>query len=113
MHAARDVILDVLKDPKHHQAHANRYAASVVLRITYGKSTPTETNAPEIVIIHKMLKRFQTIMRPGALLIEKFPFLKYVPFYTSEIESWRQEEFKLFHDQLARVARELVTNTWL
>ena len=110
MQAARDVILDILNDPKRHQAHANRYAASVILRVTYGKSTPTTTDAPEIITIHKMLKRFQMLMRPGALLIERYPILKYVPFYASYLETWRQEESKLFHNQLGRVARELVTS---
>ncbi|KAG9310273.1 cytochrome P450 [Chiua virens] len=109
MNAARDVILDILDDPKHHQAHANRYAASVVLRVAYGKSTPTATNAPEIITIQKMLKRFQTLMRPGALLIEKFPILKHVPFYAGYLEAWRQEESKLFHDQLDRVSQEVNT----
>lgn len=108
MQAASDVIIDILNDPKHHQAHANRYAASVILRVTYGKSTPTETNAPEIVTIHKMLKRFQTLMRPGALLIERYPILKYMPGYASYLKDWRKEESQLFHDQLDRVARELV-----
>ena len=107
MQAASNVIIDILNDPKHHQAHANRYAASVILRVTYGKSTPTETNAPEIILIHKMLKRFQILMRPGAP-IETYPFLKYVPGYASYIEEWRKEEGQLFHDQLNRVARELV-----
>ncbi|KAI6137179.1 cytochrome P450 [Pisolithus sp. B1] len=109
MQAARDVILDILDDPKNHQAHANRYAASVILRITYGKSTPTGTNAPEIVLIHKMLKRFQTLMRPGALLVEKYSILKYVPGYASYLHEWRREERQLFHDQLNRVAQELKT----
>ncbi|KIJ21384.1 hypothetical protein PAXINDRAFT_164896 [Paxillus involutus ATCC 200175] len=109
MQAARDVIFDILRDPKRHQAHANRYAASVILRVTYGKSTATETDAPEIVMIHKMLKRFQMLMRPGALLIERYPILKYVPFYASYLTTWRKEESKLFHDQLDRVAKELKT----
>ena len=111
MQAASDVIIDILNDPKHHQAHANRYAASVILRVTYGKSTATETDAPEIILIHKMLKRFQTLMRPGALLIERYPILKYVPGYASYLEEWRKEERQLFHDQLDRVARELVCHS--
>ncbi|KAJ8584171.1 hypothetical protein M405DRAFT_478298 [Rhizopogon salebrosus TDB-379] len=36
MDAARDVITDILDNPKGHQAAANRYAASVILRVTYG-----------------------------------------------------------------------------
>ncbi|KAG2037126.1 cytochrome P450 [Suillus americanus] len=109
MDAARDVILDILDHPKGHQAAANRYAASVILRVMYGKSTPTATNAPEIIVIHKMLKRFQMLMRPGAFLIERFPILKYIPGYTTELEEWRREESQLFHDQLNRVSRELAT----
>lgn len=110
MQAARDVILDLLNDPKRHQAHINRYAASVILRITYGKSTPTATDAPEIIVIHKMLRRFQMLMRPGAMLVESFPILKYVPFYASYLETWRQEELKVFYGQLGRVTKELVTS---
>ncbi|KAG1880926.1 cytochrome P450 [Suillus subluteus] len=109
MDAARDVILDILDNPKAHQAAANRYAASVILRVMYGKSTPTATNAPEIIVIHKMLKRFQMLMRPGAFLIERFPILKYVPGYTTELEEWRREESQVFHDQLNRVSRQLAT----
>jgi len=109
MDAARDVILDILDNPKGHQAAANRYAASVILRVMYGKSTPTATNAPEIIVVHKMLKRFQMLMRPGAFLIERFPILKYVPGYTTELEEWRREESQVFHDQLNRVSRELTT----
>lgn len=109
MDAARDLIIDVLDNPKEHQAAANRYAASVILRVMYGKSTPTAIDAPEIIIIHKMLKRFQALMRPGALLIERFPILKYVPGYTAELEAWRKEECQLFHTQLDRVSKELGT----
>ncbi|KAG1769089.1 cytochrome P450 [Suillus placidus] len=59
-------------------------AASVILCVMYGKSAPTATNAPEIIVIHKMLKRFQMLMRPGAFLIERYPILKYVPGCTTE-----------------------------
>jgi hypothetical protein len=74
----------------------------------YGKSTPTAIDAPEIIIIQKMLKRFQMLMRPGALLIERLPIMRYVPGYTTELEEWRREESQLFHDQLDRVSKELV-----
>ncbi|KAG2053936.1 cytochrome P450 [Suillus hirtellus] len=109
MDAARDVIFDILDNPKEHQAAVNRYAASVVLRVMYGKSTPTAVDAPEIIIIHKMLKRFQNLMRPGALLVERFPIIRYLPGYTTELEEWRREESQLFHDQLNRVSKELAS----
>lgn len=109
MNAARDVIFDILDNPKEHQAAANRYAASVILRVMYGKSTPTAIDAPEIVIIHKMLKRFQDLMRPGAHLIERLPIVRYIPGYTAELEEWKREESQLFHEQLDRVSKEIAT----
>lgn len=90
--------------------HIQSYAASVILRVTYGKSTPTATDAPEIIVIQKMLKRFQMLMRPGALLVERYPILKYVPGYASYLEDWRREESQLFHVQLNRVSKELVSS---
>jgi hypothetical protein len=78
----------------------------------YGKSTPTAIDAPEIIIIHKMLKRFQALMRPGFSFIERFPILKYVPGFTSELEAWRKEECQLFHTQLDRVSKEIVSFFW-
>ncbi|KAG2119306.1 cytochrome P450 [Suillus clintonianus] len=109
MNAVRDVILDILDNPKGHQAAVKRYAASVLLRVMYGKSTPTATNAPEIIVMHKFLKRFLIVMRPGAFLVDRYPILKYVPGYTTELEQWRREESKLLHDNLDRVSRELAT----
>ncbi|KAG1843662.1 cytochrome P450 [Suillus subluteus] len=109
MDAARDVILDILDNPKGHQAAVNRYSVSVILRVMYGKSTPTTMNAPEIIVIHKMLKRAEMLFRPGAFLIERYPILKYVPGYTSELEEWGREESQVFHDQLNRVSRELAS----
>ncbi|KAG1829935.1 cytochrome P450 [Suillus variegatus] len=64
----------------------------IILRVMYGKSRPTTIFAPEIVIIHKMFKRFQNLMRPGALLVERFPKIRYLPGYTIELEKWKREE---------------------
>ncbi|KAG2053934.1 cytochrome P450 [Suillus hirtellus] len=85
MDAARDVIFDIFYNFKEHQAATNHYAASVVSRVMYGKSTSTAADAPDIIIIHKMLE------------------------YTTELEEWRREESQLFHDQLNRVSKELAT----
>ncbi|KAG1856987.1 hypothetical protein DFJ58DRAFT_840718 [Suillus subalutaceus] len=94
MDVTRDVILHIIGKPKGHQAAANRYIASVILPVMHGKSTPTAgvgvpragathrracrpfpqlsrwpcstaTNTPEIITIHKMVKRFQMLMRHG------------------------------------------------
>ncbi|KAH7904937.1 cytochrome P450 [Hygrophoropsis aurantiaca] len=107
---ARDVILDILDDPKGHQDHARRYAASVILRVTYGKTTPTSVNDQEIRRIQKIGRHFQSAIRPGAYLVERFPLLRYVPGYTKELDYWHEEELKLFTEQVDRVKGEMAKN---
>ncbi|KAI6022242.1 cytochrome P450, partial [Pisolithus microcarpus] len=106
---ARRFVLDILDDPKDHQTHALRYGASVILRVTYGKSTSTSNDDLEVIGVHTALGRFQQLMRPGAYLVDRVPILKYVPWYGREIEKWHRYEIKLFQEQLARVQREMAT----
>ncbi|EGN94234.1 hypothetical protein SERLA73DRAFT_171698 [Serpula lacrymans var. lacrymans S7.3] len=107
MFNAKNVILDILDDPKEHIMHARRYATSVILRVTYGKTTPTAVTDPEMVAILKVVDHFQTVMRPGNFLVDRFPLLKYIPGYGRILEKWHQEELALFHDHMDRVKRNM------
>ncbi|KAI6142188.1 cytochrome P450 [Pisolithus tinctorius] len=109
MQDARRFILDVLNDPGNHQTHTLRYGASVILRVTYGKSTSTSNDDAEVIGVHTALGRFQRLMRPGAYLVDRVPILKHMPWYGREIEQWHRYEIKLFREQLARVQREMET----
>ncbi|KAF8838138.1 cytochrome P450 [Paxillus ammoniavirescens] len=109
-HAARDVILDILNDPNHHIKHAQRYAASVILRLTYGKSTPTSDDDPEVVRIHEVVKNILAAMRPGAYLVDRIPLLKHVPGYGRVLKKYHKFELALFRDQLARVMDDMSKN---
>ncbi|KAI6002625.1 cytochrome P450 [Pisolithus orientalis] len=109
MQDARRFVLDVLNDPGNHQTHTLRYGASVILRVTYGKSTSTSNDDAEVIGVHTALGRFQRVMRPGAYLVDRVPILKHVPWYGREIEQWHRYEIKLFREQLARVQREMET----
>ncbi|KAI6047002.1 cytochrome P450 [Pisolithus marmoratus] len=109
MQDARRFVLDILDNPGDHQTHALRYGASVILRVTYGKSTPTSNDDPEVIGVHTALGRFQQLMRPGAYLVDRVPILKYVPWYGREIERWHRYEIKLFREQLARIEKEMAT----
>ncbi|KAG6331176.1 hypothetical protein ID866_7913 [Astraeus odoratus] len=106
---ANQLILDILNDPKNHQSHALRYAASVILRVTYGKSTPTSNDDPEVIGIHKVLRRFHRVLRPGSYLVDRIPILKYVPGYGRELDKWHHYEIKLFREQLGRVKNAMAS----
>ncbi|KAG2068482.1 cytochrome P450 [Suillus decipiens] len=103
-------ILDMLNDPKNHQKHAQRYAASVILRVTYGKSVPTANTDPEVVRIHRVMEHFQVVMRPGAYLVDRVPLLRYWPGYGKQLVEWHHEELALYRHQLRRVENEIDQN---
>ncbi|KAG2038135.1 cytochrome P450 [Suillus americanus] len=103
-------ILDMLNDPKNHQEHAQRYAASVILRVTYGKSVPTANTDPEVVRIHRVMEHFQVVMRPGAYLVDRVPLLRYWPGYGKQLAEWHHEELELYRHQLRRVESEVDQN---
>ncbi|KAH0838698.1 cytochrome P450 [Lanmaoa asiatica] len=104
---AKNVLLDILDDPEHHQMHVRRYAASVVMEITYGKVTPTSYSDPEVIAVNRYLTRFGKAVRPGAYLVDTYPILQYVPGYLTNLKKWHQEELALFQGQLDAVRKQM------
>ncbi|KAG2068658.1 cytochrome P450 [Suillus decipiens] len=107
---AIDFILDMLNDPKNHQNHAHRYAVSVILRVTYGKSAPTAGTDPEVASIRRGTDNFQAVMRPGAYLVDRVPLLRYLPGYGKQLYEWHHEELELYRHLLRRVKNEMDQN---
>ena len=124
---AKSVLLDILNDPERHQMHARRYvsrisvhnhtesctryAASVVMGITYGKVTPTSCSDPEVVAVNRCLKRFGQAVLPGAYLVDTYPILQYVPGHLTQLKKWHQEELALFEGQLDTVRKQMVATS--
>jgi len=104
-------VWDMLNDPKNPQKHAQRFAASVILRVTYGKSVPTANTDPEVVRIRRVMEHFQVAMRPGAYLVDRVPLLRYWPGYGKQLAKWHHEELELYKHQLQRVESEIDQNT--
>ncbi|KAG1907325.1 cytochrome P450 [Suillus fuscotomentosus] len=104
---AMDFILDVLNDPTNHEKHAQRFASSIVLRVTYGKSAPTAIANPEFVRLCRVVDNFQSVIRPGAYLVDRVPLLRYLPGYGKQIYKWHNEELELFRYHLRRVKSEV------
>lgn len=106
---AHNVILDILADPSRHQFHAQRYAASVIMSITYGKQTPTSYTDPEVIAIRQCITRMGKTTVPGACLVDSFPILRYFPGYTSELRRWREEERGLFEGMVQQTKGRIVS----
>ncbi|OJA19218.1 hypothetical protein AZE42_10896 [Rhizopogon vesiculosus] len=107
---ARDIILDLLDSPRLHQLHIKRFAASVILRIVYGKTTPTLLSDPFLLQLQKMIPRVQSAMMPGTYLVDKYPILKYIPGYGRNLLAWREEEYEMLSGKLNWVKSQVESN---
>ncbi|KAL5527311.1 hypothetical protein ACEPAG_6102 [Sanghuangporus baumii] len=107
---ARNVILDILDRPERHIEHSKRYAASVIMTMTYGKQTPTSYSDPEVQAVNKCLFRLGKAMIPGAYLVDAYPIMRYIPGYLSELQKHHEEELNLFRSQLDGVREKMRKN---
>lgn len=106
---AKQLVCDILKAPEKHQEHVKRFSNSVILRMTYGKSTPTANTDPEVVAMKLVVERFGIVMQPGAFLVDRIPILRYVPWYGRQLKAWFLEEHELVLGQMERVKNEIAS----
>ncbi|KAJ7660077.1 cytochrome P450 [Mycena rosella] len=107
---AQHHILDLIDDPESHMVHAQGYAASVILSLTYGKTSRTQSNDPVVQEVNGSQTRLGAALVPGAYMVDAYPFLQYVPGYLSELQKQHQMELALFKSQLEDVRAQLVAN---
>ncbi len=85
-----------------------RYAASVIMTLTYGKTTPTSYTDPEIQLINQNTFQVARSMRPGAYLVDSFPILRYIPIYLRELRAFHRRELAFFKSQIDIVHERMV-----
>ncbi|EIN08589.1 cytochrome P450 [Punctularia strigosozonata HHB-11173 SS5] len=104
---AKNLVLDIMQRPDDHINHARRYAASVVMTITYGKTTPTSYSDPEVQRVIRCLSRIGQAVTPGRYLVDSYPALRYVPGYLRQLKAWHREEMELFWGQAQNVRQKM------
>ncbi|THG98718.1 hypothetical protein EW026_g3521 [Hermanssonia centrifuga] len=107
MRNALTYMLDIIRDPDHHVDHARRYAASVVMTMTYGKTTPTYFTDPEVVEMTLYASRMGKLVQVGAHVVDRYPILSRVPWVTSTLKSWHCEELGLFNSLVDDVQKRM------
>ncbi|POW03668.1 hypothetical protein PSTT_10926 [Puccinia striiformis] len=105
--ASRQMILDIVERPKDFTEALTRYAASVIIKITYGKLTPIHHGDAEVVKVIKTLSRFTRATRIGAHSVDRFPWLRHIPGWVAQGRKWHQEELDLFSSQVDGVRSEM------
>jgi cytochrome P450 len=107
---AKTVVLKILDDPHNFQDHLMSYAATTILKIVYGKTTPTSATDPEITEAHEILRVFRKTLIPGAYWVETIPWLKYLPWYAPELKVNFKRIRRLYTGQLNRVKLQMEKN---
>lgn len=85
-----------------------RYAATVIMSLTYSKNEKSTYQDNEISRVVKCLNRFHAAAQPGKYLLDYIPWLRYCPTYLNEAKGWHVEELSLFKEQLERVRSKMV-----
>ncbi|EMD34420.1 hypothetical protein CERSUDRAFT_140923 [Gelatoporia subvermispora B] len=107
MRNAKRYILDILDDPTNQLEHAKRYAASFIMEVTFGKTTPTSYSDPEVKTIQNVVINIGNALLPGKYLVNAFPFLKYIPFFVSDLKKMHNTEVALYRKQLGMVKEKM------
>ncbi|KAK1676787.1 cytochrome P450 [Colletotrichum godetiae] len=82
---------ELLTTPRDFRRHLERYAASVIVTVTYGRRV--EGIATDIVVQRnaESMGRLTSVNIPGKFAVERYPILKYVP---SFLATWKAEVLK-------------------
>ncbi|CAH7689086.1 hypothetical protein PPACK8108_LOCUS24151 [Phakopsora pachyrhizi] len=64
--ASRQLILDVLENPTLYHEALTRYAAGVIMKVTYGKVSPTCHDDKEVIMVSRSLTQFFKAAKLGA-----------------------------------------------
>ncbi|KAK0484227.1 cytochrome P450 [Armillaria luteobubalina] len=103
MHYASSLVRNITGNPAKHMDYTKEYAASFILSLAYGRTGSVDANEPEIVAIGRSLQRVGSAVRPGAYMVDEYPFLQYLPFYGCELCSWHNDELSLYQRQITGV----------
>ncbi|KAG1866061.1 cytochrome P450 [Suillus subluteus] len=112
MSHVKNIVLGILDDPHNLQNHVVTYAATIIMKVAYGKNTPTSATDPQVAEVNQLIRmtRRSKILRPGAYLVNSIPWLKYLPWYGRDLRLRFERSKKLYTDNLNRVKDQMHNN---
>lgn len=85
-----------------------RFAASLIMTMTYGKTTPTYYTDPEVKEINIHTTRLGKVVPAGQHVVDNYPMLRHIPFVVSTLRKWHEEELGLFSRMIDEVRTQVV-----
>jgi cytochrome P450 len=110
MQESARLVKDLVQDPKRYTTLFQRYAAALILRLTYGAKI--ETGQEEIVrLVYDNQVNFERAAAPGKYLVDLLPVLLYLPSWMApfkqEAAAHRKREVSLFTGLVDGVQRDI------
>ncbi|KAG0695259.1 cytochrome P450 [Suillus ampliporus] len=110
MSLAKDTVLNILDDPYNFHNHVTTFGATTIMKVAYGKSTPTAATDPEVIEVRQLVEMTRAVLRPGAYLVDTIPWLKYLPWYGPDLKRGFERSKKLYDTHLDRVKEQMQSN---
>ncbi len=85
-----------------------RYAASLIMTLTYGKRTPSNYSDPEVQAIVKNGLELGKLLAKTHI-VDVYPILKYIPLFTSDLREGFRADHELYTSQVNVVRKQLVS----
>ncbi|OJA08123.1 hypothetical protein AZE42_08433 [Rhizopogon vesiculosus] len=104
------MVLNILDDPSNFQDHTVTYAATTIMKVAYGKNTPTAATDPEVIEVRQVMEILQTVLGSGTYLVDSIPWLKYLPWYGQELKHGYEISKRIHTSQLNRVKQRMQSN---
>ncbi|KAG1748411.1 cytochrome P450 [Suillus paluster] len=111
---AKSTVLNILKDPLQFPAACRNVSAAldsgyhVIMKVAYGKNTPTAASDPEIEQIREHIQFLGSLLRrPGSYWADFIPWLQYIPSYGRELKQRFMRNKQLYTSQLNRVKQQI------
>ncbi|KDN69081.1 hypothetical protein CSUB01_11693 [Colletotrichum sublineola] len=98
---------ELLTRPKDFRKHLERYAASVIVTVTYGRRV--EDVSTDIVVQRnaESMRRLTAVNIPGKFAVERYPLLKHLPSFLApwkaEVLKQRQKDVQLYTELMDEV----------
>ena len=86
----------------------DRYAASVIMTLTYGKRTPSNYSDPEVQAIVKNGFELGKLLAKTHI-VDVYPILKYIPYFTSDLRQGFKADYDLYTSQVNSVRKQVVS----
>lgn len=106
---------DLLTDPTGFRTHLERYAASVIVTVTYGRRVEDVTTDIVVRRNAESMERLTMVNIPGKFAVERYPALKYVPAifapWKAEVLQQREKDIKMYTELMDEVREKVAQGT--